>query len=108
MLSVLIHRAVNAFAFQNQIRSRRMSGPTPQTPATNGHDLSQLVQWLCVGGVALLVAGGIAVLLLLSSRAADSLVLAILSILAMAIISWLNFMYSFTSSLTATSSSRLW
>ena len=82
MLSVLIHRAVNAFAFQNQIRSRRMSGPTPQTPA-NGHDLSQLAQWLFVGGVALLVAGGIAVLLLLSSRAADSLVLAILSILAM-------------------------
>src|SRR5688572_3494812 len=80
VLSVLIHRAVNAFAFQNQIRSRRMSGPTPQTPA-NGHDLSQLAQWLFVGGVALLVAGGIAVLLLLSSRAADSLVLAILSIL---------------------------
>ena len=32
MLSVLIHRAVNAFVFQNQIRSRRMSGPDPQTP----------------------------------------------------------------------------
>ena len=83
MLSVLIHRAVHAFAFQNQIRSRDMSGPNPQTPATSGHDLSQLAQWLFVGCVALIVAGGIAVLLLLSSRAADSLVLAILSILAM-------------------------
>lgn len=83
MLSVLIHRAVNAFAFQNQIRSRRMSGPHPQTPATDGHDLPQLTQWLFVGCVALIVAGGIALLLLLSSRAADSLVLAILSMLAM-------------------------
>ncbi len=84
MLSVLIHRAVNAVVFQNQIRSRHMSGPNAQTPASNGgHDLHQLAQWVFVGGVALVAAGGVAILLLLSSRAAESLVLAILSILAM-------------------------
>ena len=83
MLSILINRAIQAIASQNQVRFRGMSG-TETEPATADRQLPELGHWLLAICIAALAAGGLVVLMLLSARVTESFVLVCLAVLSMA------------------------
>jgi two-component system cell cycle sensor histidine kinase/response regulator CckA len=83
VLSILINRAFQAVVCQNQIKFRDMSGTESESPLAAGRDVLGPGSWLFAICIAVLVAGGMALIMLFSSRAADSFVLAALAVLAM-------------------------
>jgi len=83
VLSILINRAIQAIASQNQVRFRGMSG-TETEPATADRQLPELGHWLLAICIAALAAGGLVVLMLLSARVTESFVLVCLAVLSMA------------------------
>jgi len=83
VLSIFINRAFQAVVSQNQIRFRIMSGTDTESPVAAGREALGPGNWVFVISVAALVAAGMALIALFSSRAADSFVLAVLAVLAM-------------------------
>ena len=83
MLSILINRALRAVTAQNQIGFRGMSGTETEHPATADRELLEPGHWLFVICIAALSAGGLAVIMLLSSRVTESFVLVCLAVLSM-------------------------